>query len=192
MGIDALVRSAVTADDVAIAHLHVDGWRDSYRGIIPDGFLDSPLLEERLPTWRRMLADPPQGRLVLVAEAVPKAEGENTLLGFVSGGPERKPNLGFDAEIYAIYIAAAARRQRIGLRLVIAAVTRLQLFGHTSVMLWTLQDNARARGFSERLGGRPLGERQERFGGAMLTEVAYGWPSLERLLETCYDQLAVP
>jgi RimJ/RimL family protein N-acetyltransferase len=73
-----------------------------------------------------------------------------------------------------------------------AAVLRLKLFGHANAMVWTLKDNARARRFYERLGGRPLGERQERIGGVDLAEVAYGWPAIERLLETCYDRLSVP
>ena len=44
-------------------------------------------------------------------------------------------------------------------------------------MIWVLADNP-ARFFYERMGGRRVGERDERLWGALLHEIGYGWSSL--------------
>jgi ribosomal protein S18 acetylase RimI-like enzyme len=199
---DLLIRSAEFSDAEAIAHLHVASWRDAYRGMIPDAVLDGPLLDERMPMWRQVLAITPAGRLVLVATARPPeaaaAGGEAgapteipPLLGFASGGRLRGRRARYDAEIYTLYIAAAARRQNIGCRLMASMAIRLKLFGHDSAMLWTLADNGPARRFYEMLDGEPAGTRTERFGGAALDEVAYAWPRLDALLHACSDRLSL-
>jgi len=190
----AVIRSASFDDAGAIAALHVASWRDSFRGMIPDAVLDGPLLDERLPMWRQVLAIMPAGRLVLVA-AEPAADGDGEdIVGFTSGGRRRgraRAGLPYDAEIYTLYIAQARRGQFLGCRLLASMAMRLRLFGHESVMLWTLQDNAPARAFYEALDGRLIAERDDWFGGAQLKEVAYGWPRLESLLAACSDRLAL-
>jgi len=200
---DALIRTAEATDADAIAALHVASWRDSHRGMIPDAVLDGPMLDERLPMWRQALALTPVGRHVLVAttrassptaspEANPEPGEPPQLLGFTSAGRLRGRWAagGFDAEIYTLYVAQASRGRHIGCRLIASAAMRLQLFGHASVMLWTLTANEPARGFYERLGGQLAGQREERFAGALLYEVGYGWPRIETLLEACSDRLA--
>ncbi len=197
---DVLIRLAEHTDASEIAALHVASWRDSYRGMIPDTVLDGPMLDERLPMWRQVLTLSPAGRQVLVATTRP-ALGEianpdeaPTILGFSSAGRTRGrwANGGrYDAEIYTLYIAQASRGQHVGCRLLASQALRLKLFGHDNVMLWTLRDNAPARAFYERLGAQPAGEREERFAGALLYEVGYGWPRIDTLLGACSDRLAV-
>jgi len=194
---DVLIRVAEFADAGDIAALHVASWRDSFRGMIPDAVLDGPMLDERQPMWRQVLAIAPAGRQVLVATTRPAgsagAAETPRLLGFASAGRLRgRWAVGgrFDAEIYTLYVAKAWRAQRLGCRLIASAAMRLQLFGHGSLMLWTLADNAPARTFYEGLGGQLTGQREERFAGALLYEVGYGWPRIETLLEACSDRLA--
>ena len=52
------------------------------------------------------------------------------------------------------------------------------------MLLWVLEANAPARTFYEDLGGRVVREQPIDVGGVTLTEVAYGWPHLNVLLET--------
>jgi ribosomal protein S18 acetylase RimI-like enzyme len=142
-----------------------------------------------------VLAIMPAGRLLLVAtEPAPDGDGED-IVGFTSGGRRRgraRSDLPYDAEIYTLYIARARRGQDLGCRLMASMAMRLELFGHSSVMLWTLQDNAPGRAFYEALDGRLIAERDDWFGGHPLKEVAYGWPRLETLLAACSDRLAIP
>lgn len=192
-----LIRSADYADAAAIAAVHVASWRDSYRGMLPDAVLDGPLLDERLPMWRQVLADGPAGRLVLVATGDEADTGARPILGFVSGGSARRRGRHgrmdgrFDAEVYALYVAGPHRGLRFGCRLLGAMATRLQLFGHDSLVLWTLQANLRARAFYEALGGRRVGAREGWFGGTPLTEIGYGWPRIDMLTDACSDRLAL-
>ena len=199
---DLLIRTAEFDDADAIGALHVASWRDSYRGMIPDAVLDGPLLDEQRPVWRQVLAIGPAGRLVLVAtprvsDAAPPASAPAEpprLLGFVSAGRLRGRGAAggrFDAEIYTLYVAKTSRGQHLGCRLIASAAMRLQLFGHASVMLWTLAANDPARAFYERLGGEIAGQREERVAGALLDEVGYGWPRIESLLEACSDRLTI-
>src|SRR5271156_832857 len=187
-----VLRAAAFADADAIASLHVASWRDAFRGMIPDGGLDGPMLDERLPMWRQVLAIMPAGRLSLVAvdEA---ATAEAPIVGSAWGGRRRgreRAGLPYDAEIYTLYIAQARRGQHLGCRLMASMAMRLLLFGHENLMLWTLKDNAPGRAFYEGLGGRPVAERVEWFAGAPLQEVAFGWPRIAGLLGACSDRLA--
>ncbi|MEJ0068122.1 MAG: GNAT family N-acetyltransferase [Pseudomonadota bacterium] len=190
---DLLIRAAAAEDADAIAALHVASWRDSFRGMIPDAVLDGPMLDERLPMWRQTLSAMPAGRFVLVATE-PNEDGTTRIDGFASGGRRRgrdRANLPFEAEIYTLYIAAARRGQNLGCRLMASMGVRLQLFGHASVMLWTLQANTAGRAFYEGLGGRPVGQREEWFAGTPLREVGYGWSRIENLLGACGDRLTI-
>src|SRR5437773_2593793 len=77
----SLVRPAEVEDAAAIAAVHVATWRTTYRGLLPDDFLDSldeSGYEERC---RRILVEP--SSRVYVAADGPQ------VVGFASGGRER-------------------------------------------------------------------------------------------------------
>jgi hypothetical protein len=57
----------------------------------------------------------------------------------------------------------------------------LRARGFASLCLWVLRENAHARGFYERLGGRVVGERTQVDGEHAFKEIAYGWDSLDSL-----------
>ena len=181
-----LLRSAKPGDAAAIARINAESWRDSYRGIVPDAVLERPLEAEFLRQWRGLTASGPGGQMILVAEEA------DALVGFVSAGPGRRVPLGFDAEVYALYVVSPVRRMRLGSRLLGAAAQRLQLFGRASLMLWVLEANHTARAFYVGLGGIEIGARSERVYGAVLPTVAYGWSRIGTLVDACSDRMAVP
>jgi hypothetical protein len=41
MGADFVIRAATEADVPALAQIHVDEWRWAYRGLVPEGLIDS-------------------------------------------------------------------------------------------------------------------------------------------------------
>jgi hypothetical protein len=46
-------------DDLeGIAQLHAESWRNSYRGIFPDDFLDHDVWDERQNAWASRLSSP--------------------------------------------------------------------------------------------------------------------------------------
>lgn len=50
-----LIRPARMADADAIARVHVDSWRTTYPGIVPDDYLATMSYEQRSGVWQRIL-----------------------------------------------------------------------------------------------------------------------------------------
>src|SRR5690606_7559374 len=108
------VRPAQPADAAAIAKVRVDAWRTSYRGIVPDAYLDGLSVADSAAFWQRILAAGSPNANVYVA-----VEGDD-VVGFAAANVRSPPKLGFDAELSAIYLAPERTRQGIGRRLVAA------------------------------------------------------------------------
>ena len=72
---------------------------------------------------------------------------------------------------------------QIGSRLLCHAIRWLSDRGQQSMLLWVLRDNPHRR-FYDHLGGELLSEqKQNDFGGEVVTSVSYGWRDLEALEE---------
>ncbi len=97
----APIREAVPADAPAIARVHVDVWRTTYRGIVPDDYLRTLSYKDREALWTRVLAAT-DSQVVFVA-----ADEQGTIIGFANGGPERSRDPVYTGEIYAIYLLDA-------------------------------------------------------------------------------------
>jgi GNAT superfamily N-acetyltransferase len=172
----AMIRPATERDVDAIARVHVESWRSTYQGIVPDAYLAGLRVEDRAAMWRRVLGEYADVHAVFVAE-MPDAG----VVGFASSGPTRDNSLPFDRELYAIYLLAEWHGRGLGRQLIRAIVADLAALGTGSLCLWVLAANP-SRGFYERLGGRALRTQQIEIGGATLDEVAYGWDDLMILL----------
>jgi L-amino acid N-acyltransferase YncA len=170
-----MIRAAVPSDAPAIGRVHVEGWREAYRGVLADRLLQSLSAVVRAALWQGALErEPPV--LLFVAQ---RPGGD--LVGFAGGGPCRAASLPHDAEVYALYVLRAAQQRGCGRRLMAALAAALRARGFRSVCLWVLEENANARRFYERLGGAVVGERTEVDGEDAFNEVAYGWVSLDSL-----------
>jgi ribosomal protein S18 acetylase RimI-like enzyme len=179
VGTAMTLRAALPADAAAIARVHVASWRTTYPGMLPDGYLAGLDVEEYAARWSRTLEDPYGRSEVLVAE---EAGG---IVGFASCGRERDGDPRYDGELYAIYLLSEAQGRGHGRALIQASAAALFERGWTSMVVWVLRDNARARLFYERMGGDYLREREIDFGfGVSVMEVAYLWPDTRPQLLT--------
>lgn len=167
-----LIRPARPADAPAMARVHVDTWRTTYGGLIPDAYLAGLSVERSAARWSDYLANPPAKGLAFVAEA--PAEH---IVAVTSAGPLREALEDFDAEIYALYVAQAYQGVGLGRRLVAACARELRNEGFHSLVIWVLKDNP-ACGFYARLGGQRNAEKVVEIGGEPLLDVAYVWPDL--------------
>jgi len=168
------IRKAVVEDASAIATVHVVAWKEAYRGIVPDEFLNNLSIQRRTPQWENSLSD--EGNTYHHAFV---AEVNGQVVGFSNYGAPQEKDSGFDGELFAIYILRSAHKLGIGTLLVEAVVRGMRDLGYESMMVWVLKDNP-ARGFYERLGGVYLYEKPIDIGGVKLMEVAYGWRGLEK------------
>ncbi|MFN8466095.1 MAG: GNAT family N-acetyltransferase [Caldilineaceae bacterium] len=168
------IRPATQADISAIARIHVDSWRATYRGIVPDVVLEELSYTEHEDRWQLRI-QPDAQAITLVAE-----DGDGAILGFVIGGKERTGDPLYDAELYAIYLDPGHMRQGTGTKLTRGLARALQAKGFHSLLVWVLAANP-ARHFYAALGGQFVREATITIGGAELPEFAYGWPTLATL-----------
>jgi ribosomal protein S18 acetylase RimI-like enzyme len=168
-----IIRPALLGDAGAIALVHVESWRSTYAGIVPDSHLASLNINRRASMWRNSIMR--GGGLIFVTET------ERGVEGFVTGGALRDPIEGYDAEMYAIYLLREWQRQGMGRALVRALAGALVERGHKSMAVWVLDKNP-AVGFYQRLGGIQIAQKGIEIGGMRLEELGFGWPTLDALV----------
>jgi len=168
-----MVRPATLADAEAIARVHVATWRSAYRELLPSGFLASLSEANHAERWTRFMGE--GSNRVFVAE---EPEG---VVGFASGGRERAGENGYAGELYAIYVLDAAERRGHGRELVRAMAGALREMNLPDMIVWVLRDNAKARRFYERLGGKYVRAQPITIATTTLEEVSYGWRSLDEI-----------
>ena len=170
-----MIRRATAGDAAALGRVHVQAWRESYPGIVPQAVLDAQDEAARAAMWQRVIA---AGEDVWLAR-----DAEGALLGFANAGPQREPELlPFPGEIYAIYLLQAAKGRGLGRALMAAAAHGLLARGIGAASLWVLDGNAAAQGFYAALGGRVVLRRAfpppADWDG---TETAFAWDDLSAL-----------
>jgi GNAT superfamily N-acetyltransferase len=99
------IRAATERDAVAISQVHVQSWRTTYAGIVPEEYLATLNEAERVLLWREWLTSDIRTYI---------ADLDGKIVGFISGGATREPLRTYDAELYAIYLLEQAQRQGIG------------------------------------------------------------------------------
>jgi GNAT superfamily N-acetyltransferase len=146
---DPLVRPAGPGDEAGIAAAHVTSWQDAYRGHMPQDFLDSLDVGQRVAAWRRRLPEAKRSRGDLVV-----VESAGEIAGFALFGPSRDADADPErtGELGAIYLRPGSIGQGLGRLLMASAVSGLAGFGYAHATLWVLDANARARRFYERAG----------------------------------------
>lgn len=170
-----IVRDATHDDVPDIARVHVDAWRTTYRGIVPDELLENISYERRANGWYQILNRAPEdGNFTYIAEEFGK------IIGFANAGVERAGDPSYKGELTAIYIRQSHQGQGIGRCLVRKVVERLSQSGIDSMLVWVLVNNPACR-FYAALGGKLVHEKELEIGGKTLTEVAYGWADTQIL-----------
>ena len=170
-------RPALLTDAPALGHIQVTSWRSAFRGIAPDDYLDHQVsVENQIEDWKEIIPDNEQ--IVIVAEV------DNQVVGYAWAHREDDPAIEWDAELISMHILPPFKRQGIGRALVSMVAAEAQKRNCMSLYLWVLEDNRPARAFYESLGGTLAGSHQIQLGGKDLTEVAYGWKDISKIVNT--------
>lgn len=172
-----IVRPATNDDLDAVAALHVQSWRSTYRGILPDDFLDGPVEDDRISHWQELMDGAGSGRAILVAEA------DDGLAGFVAVAPSNEH--GADAYIEHLHVRPERKGAGIGRRLLGEAAERMVAQGHVSAYLLVYSDNRQAIHFYERLGGVTTSDGTEEIAGAQVSRSRVAWNDLAALAKLC-------
>jgi GNAT superfamily N-acetyltransferase len=166
-----VIRGGSAADAAQIAAVQREGWFAAYAGIIPDEIIDRVTAPDNGARVRQSFRTRPWQRMIV---AVPDGEnpdgGDAGIVGYAAFGPETDvlsapwPHpLSTDgeqrrvAELYALYVRPAWWSTGTGRALMDRVLARSARTGYSSITLWVLRDNRRARRFYERAGFAPDG-----------------------------------
>lgn len=163
-------------DAEALARVHVQSWRETYKGLLPDAYLARMSEAAHARRFGHALMKPGPDDVTLAAA------DRWGLVGYAQGGPSRR-RVADEAEVATLYLVRSAQNRGLGARLLQGAARSLSARGATSLVISVLRDNFGARGFYEHLGGEAEPARLEPGpGGGSFYEVAYRWADIRALL----------
>ena len=187
----AHVRYGSAEDAEAISRVRRDAWRVAYAGIITDEIIERATGVPDTGRERALFVSRPWRR-TLVAESAPSVPDPSAapvteIIGYASFGPERDVDgaplperAGRDgrrrprcAELYALYVTPARWSTGTGRDLMLRVLEETRAGGYPRIILWVLQENARARQFYERSGFRPDGRSYQPDWLGGVTELCY-------------------
>jgi len=164
-------RPATITDAAGIARVRVCSWQAGYRGIVPSDLLDAMSIEaneERVRSW--------DWSTETARSWVCLRDGET--VGWTSAlCPARGDDLPESAgEIAACYALPGVWGLGVGHQMMDAATAWLRARGARVIVLWVLEQNARAQGFYLRQGFSLDGHRKEEsmLAGSGLVSVRMG------------------
>jgi GNAT superfamily N-acetyltransferase len=161
------VRRAVMADVQELARVQIASWRESYRGIIDDDYLDAMSFDRHAAMWAHAVSS---GAAAFLAEL------DGAIVGIANGGRRRRharwcPQAG---ELYLLYVLKRAQSHGIGRGLFDAVQLNLAAMGHGDMTVQVLSANSACQ-FYERLGGVRIGSVNVEVGKQFLEETVYQW-----------------
>jgi ribosomal protein S18 acetylase RimI-like enzyme len=160
------LRPATEADADLIAAIHSASWQATYRGLLPDTFLNGEVAHDRASYWRaRMSAPGAERRMVLIAERAAEA------IGFVC--VERQPDSQWGVLLDNLHALPAHQGIGAGKLLMRAAQDWAREQGETQLYLYVLEGNMPAVAFYERQGWQFSGAEPDRMGGVDITALRY-------------------
>ncbi len=144
---ETLIRPGVTSDAAELANVHLNSWRESYQGIVPETYLDRlPLsFRGRLKFWEYLFTEA-KDSVTFVAESA-----DNGIVGFSSVGDARDPDYEGWGELAAIYLLKQFKSKGIGKGLLEIAFANLKSRDFKKYYCWVLENNPTIR-FYEKSG----------------------------------------
>ena len=171
------LREANEHDVGAIAQLHADSWRSTYRGILSDDYLDNRVHSERAILWQTRFSEK-SGKAFFVI----LAEMGSDLSGFACVFPDEDPTFG--SYVDNLHVAPQLTRQGIGRRLLVEVARRL-IADETpgGLYLWVMEKNLKARQFYSAVGAVEVDSDEFSMpDNTRVREVRCSWPDPARLV----------
>lgn len=153
------VRAADVDDVPSMAHVIVQSWRETYRGLVRDDVLDDPgMLPWREQFWTAALTDERYS-----ANRVAVAEDGSRIVGVAMAGPPLDADPPATLQLYILYVLAGYHGSGAGALLLDAVVPPGR-----DAYLWVADPNPRAQSFY----------RKKRFTSDGVTQTEDGVPEI--------------
>lgn len=139
------LRDAQFSDYKAIAKLHADSWKKTYRGIYSEQFLDHEVEQDRAVLWHDRLFNPGSQQQVVVAVQ------EEIIVGFACLFLNDHPQYG--TLLDNLHVSVSYQKAGIGKQLLQECARRIINKAQSHKMyLWVYESNENARRVYEHLG----------------------------------------
>ncbi len=165
------------SDAAAVARVHAASWKATYRGILPDTYLDGEVDGERVRYWHSALATVRYPIVKLACEA-------DAVVGLIALHDDPDDD-GYDLTIEHLHLLPESKGRGLGRRLMKEAAIAAQAAGAENICLWVFEDNSAAIGFYERLGGVTDAHGTDKFAGGDAPDRRIGWHDLDGLIALC-------
>lgn len=170
-----IIRQAKLNDATGIAKVHVDSWRTTYKGIIPDDFLNNLSYEQRTELWKRNIAK--EDNYVVVAE-----NNKGQIVGFADAWKRETNLVENTSDLTSIYLLEEYQGEGIGKKLLKELFANFKQLGYRKIFVEVLEEN-RTRYFYEYYGAKLVKKVQIKIGGKILNELIYEWDNIDDVLE---------
>lgn len=161
---DYIIRKNELKDQEQMAHIKIDGWRDTYDKIIASKYLKQ--LDYKRQTERYIASFDEYKELVFVA-----VRGDE-VLGYSCFHLYDKDH-NFDSELVSLYIKSTEKGKGIGSKLLKATIKELKENDKKNMIVWCLSDNLNAIKFYEKHGGKKAIEKDAKIGDEKYREYGY-------------------
>lgn len=170
-------RRATGSDSEVIASLHTESWRDAYRGILPDLYLDGQIFDERTNLWRSRFSSLSSDRFLVVL-----AESFGGPVGFACVLLDEDPQWGPCLD--NLHVLPKYRSRGVGQLLFgRSAQWVMSKEPRWSIHLWVFEANVGARRFYDALGREVIEhQKKEVLKGIEISSILYVWRDLQDLL----------
>ena len=156
-----IIRKNELKDQEQMAHIKIDGWKNTYDKIIASKYLNE--LDYQKQTERYIDSFEEYKDLVLVAVK------DEEVLGYSCFDLNEKEDK-FDAELVSLYIKSGETGKGIGTSLVKETAKELMTHGKKNMIIWCLDENKKAIKFYEKLGGKKIITREAKIGDQIYNE----------------------
>ena len=169
------VRIARPEDAADLARIYIESWQDTYAGLISHSLLGAMSHKSHTARWQTTIKGP---GTVLVAE-----DSHAGPIGLASLGAARDGALGFDGEVYTLYVDPAFIGRGTGRTLLAGAFDTFKDRKLRSCLIWAHAKN-NACFFYEAMGGKRVAARTTRLMGELTPEIGFGWRQLTTRKQT--------
>jgi ribosomal protein S18 acetylase RimI-like enzyme len=168
-----MIRKGNENDAKVISEIRINGWKNAYRGIVEDDFLDNMDYDkyEKKMYDRLLHNDENYYANIIVYED----DKTNEVLGFSTFGEvdSLEDKSKYDCELYALYVKPENKGQGIGKQLLDYVRNYFKNNNKKNMILFCLKDNLPSRKFYVKNGGIETEEIDKQIGSKKLKEIGY-------------------
>ncbi|WP_212511915.1 GNAT family N-acetyltransferase [Acinetobacter seifertii] len=154
---------AIFKDALSIAEVHVQGWKETYAGMVKQEILDELNVLDKEQLWKEISRSPNHKLFIYTENGVVK--------GFLDGYLNPENNV---TENFAFYLLKEVQKQGIGRELFQKFYQCALNQGYAFIRLEVFNKNP-SRFFYEKMGAKLIGEAELPEFGFGITELLYQW-----------------